>query len=46
MDFAELCDLLRAQHLANRLGVADDDDLREAAWARVRALAELDALGP
>jgi hypothetical protein len=47
-ELAELCDLLRAQHLLARFdGTTEQDDFRQELWARVRALSELGgSLGP
>jgi hypothetical protein len=44
VELAELCELLRTQHLLSRFGGSDRaSELRDELWTRVQALSELDA---
>lgn len=44
VELAELCELLRAQHLLSRFGGSERaSELRDELWMRVQALSELDA---
>ena len=43
LELAELCELLRAQHLLNRFGGSERTaELRDELWAQVQALSELE----